>query len=476
MTEILIIVCTILCAICLILLVALLLKKKKEEDGSGAERLRRLEEKTDAVGKLADYNARTLERMDHATEARLVNIQNRLTDDIKYVVDVNAQNLERIRRTVDEKLTTSIDGKLSDSFARITERLEKMYESVGEMKGLSSSVADIRRVFSNVKLRGTWGEAQLDALLEQMLAPEQYRRSVKLNPLDNSLVDFAIVLPARDGEMYLPVDSKFPVEEFERLVSASERGDREGEERARKNLERAVRTQAESIARKYILPPVTSPRCRRGSARRRSKSVRASCGSCSTPSARTLPNSPNSLKRRAKSCRRHRTPSKAPKNARAPSAESSIPSAPWAARSRPTKSNRTMSAAPGRPCFFHGKTLAFCACANYNRSMNLTRLTAMPENIDLPPSHEAFGEARSVQSGSVRSCKNLLLIESGGRFKRFCTGTEIVRIEQGSGHLKWKRGELPFAEGDIFAAEDVGEYDFYGGGVFLIVKENKETA
>ena len=258
MTEILIIVCTILCAICLILLVALLLKKKKEEDSSGAERLRRLEEKTDAVGKLADYNARTLERMDHATEARLVNIQNRLTDDIKYVVDVNAQNLERIRRTVDEKLTTSIDGKLSDSFARITERLEKMYESVGEMKGLSSSVADIRRVFSNVKLRGTWGEAQLDALLEQMLAPEQYRRSVKLNPLDNSLVDFAIVLPARDGEMYLPVDSKFPVEEFERLVSASERGDREGEERARKNLERAVRTQAESIARKYILPPVTT--------------------------------------------------------------------------------------------------------------------------------------------------------------------------------------------------------------------------
>ena len=108
--------------------------------------------------------------------------------------------------------------------------------------------------------------------------------------------------------------------------------------------------------------------------------------------------------------------------------------------------------------------------------MNLTRLTAMPENIVLPPSHEAFGEARSVQSGSVRSCKNLLLIESGGRFKRFCTGTEIVRIEQGSGHLKWKRGELPFAEGDIFAAEDVGEYDFYGGGVFLIVKENKETA
>lgn len=258
MTDILIIVCIILCILNAIFLIALLLKKRKEGEGAAMERLRKMEEKTDAVGKLADYNARTLERLERSTEARLVNIQNRLTDDIKYVVDVNAQNLERIRRTVDDKLTSSIDGKLSDSFARITERLEKMYESVGEMKGLSSSVADIRRVFTNVKLRGTWGEAQLDALLEQMLAPEQYLRSVKLNPLDNSLADFAIVLPAKDGHMYLPIDSKFPVEEFERLVSASERGDKEGEDRARKNLERAVKLQADSIAKKYILPPVTT--------------------------------------------------------------------------------------------------------------------------------------------------------------------------------------------------------------------------
>ena len=258
MTDILIIVCIILCILNAIFLIALLLKKRKEGDGAAMEKLKKMEEKTDAVGKLAEYNARTLERLERSTEARLVNIQNRLTDDIKYVVDVNAQNLERIRRTVDDKLTSSIDGKLSDSFARITERLEKMYESVGEMKGLSSSVADIRRVFTNVKLRGTWGEAQLDALLEQMLAPEQYLRSVKLNPLDNSLADFAIVLPAKDGHVYLPIDSKFPVEEFERLVSASERGDKEGEDRARKNLERAVKLQAETKKKKYILPPVTT--------------------------------------------------------------------------------------------------------------------------------------------------------------------------------------------------------------------------
>ena len=258
MTEALLIISIILSVLCLVLLAVLLLKKKREDGGAAAEQLRRLEEKTDAVGKIADYNARVLESLNRSTEARLTGIQNRLSDDIKYIVETNAQNLERIRRAVDDKLTNSIDGKLSDSFARISERLEKMYQSVGEMKGLSANVADIKRVFTNVKLRGTWGEAQLDAVLEQMLAPEQYRRSVKLNPLDNSLVDFAIVLPAKDGEMFLPVDSKFPVEEFERLVDASERGDKEGEERARKNLERAVKLQADSIAKKYILPPLTT--------------------------------------------------------------------------------------------------------------------------------------------------------------------------------------------------------------------------
>ena len=258
MTEALLIISIILSVLCLVLLAVLLLKKKREDGGAAAEQIRRLEEKTDAVGKIADYNARVLESLNRSTEARLTGIQNRLSDDIKYIVETNAQNLERIRRTVDDKLTNSIDGKLSDSFARISERLEKMYQSVGEMKGLSANVADIKRVFTNVKLRGTWGEAQLDAVLEQMLASEQYRRSVKLNPLDNSLVDFAIVLPAKDGEMFLPVDSKFPVEEFERLVDASERGDKEGEERARKNLERAVKLQADSIAKKYILPPLTT--------------------------------------------------------------------------------------------------------------------------------------------------------------------------------------------------------------------------
>ncbi len=253
----LLIVLIILSALILVLLCYLIFKK---QTGTADEKaLRRLEEKTDAIGNLTDYNGRAVDNLNRATEARLNHIQTRLAEDMKYIVDANARNLERIRHTVDEKLTASLDGKLSDSYALISERLEKMYQSVGEMKSLADNVSDIKRVFSNVKLRGTWGEAQLSTLLGQMLSPEQYSASVKLNPLDNSLVDFAVLLPSKDGEtVYLPIDSKFPVEEYLRLCEASEQGNKTLEEQARKNLERAVRLQAESISKKYILPPTTT--------------------------------------------------------------------------------------------------------------------------------------------------------------------------------------------------------------------------
>lgn len=241
-------------ALCLLLLIILLARPAK---GSDASALKRLEEKTDKALQYADYSARTTDNLSRTTEMRLNNIETRLAEDIKYIADVNAHNLEVIRRTVDDKLTSS-DGKLSESYARISDRLEKMHKSVGEMQALSESVSDIRRVFTNVKLRGTWGETQLNAILEQMLAPDQYVRSCKLDPLGNTLVDFAIRLPSVSGDTLLPVDSKFPVEEYERLCESSEKGDWAGTELARKNLERAVRVQAESIAKKYILPPATT--------------------------------------------------------------------------------------------------------------------------------------------------------------------------------------------------------------------------
>lgn len=241
-------------ALCLLLLILLLARPAK---GGDASALKRLEEKTDKALQYADYSARTTDNLSRTTEMRLNNIETRLAEDIKYIADVNAHNLEVIRRTVDDKLTSS-DGKLSESYARISDRLEKMHKSVGEMQALSESVSDIRRVFTNVKLRGTWGETQLNALLEQMLAPDQYVRSCKLDPAGNTLVDFAVRLPSVSGDTLLPVDSKFPVEEYERLCESSEKGDWAGTELARKNLERAVRVQAESIAKKYILPPATT--------------------------------------------------------------------------------------------------------------------------------------------------------------------------------------------------------------------------
>ncbi|HIZ72567.1 MAG: DNA recombination protein RmuC [Bacillota bacterium] len=254
LTDILLYIAIGLGALCLLLLLILIARPAKGGDGTA---LKRIEDKTEEALKYADYSARAADNLSRNTEMRLNNIESRLAEDIKYIADVNAHNLEVIRRTVDDKLTSS-DGKLSESYARISDRLEKMHKSVGEMQALSESVSDIRRVFTNVKLRGTWGETQLNALLEQMLAPDQYERSCKLDPLGNTLVDFAIRLPSVSGDTLLPVDSKFPVEEYERLCESSEKGDWAGTELAKKNLERAVRVQAESIAKKYILPPVTT--------------------------------------------------------------------------------------------------------------------------------------------------------------------------------------------------------------------------
>lgn len=263
MNDTLLVILVIMTGACLALL-AYLAFRKREQTGtpdlqSVTETLKRLQEKIDSIGTLAEYNARMVDTLNRSTEMRLNAIQTRLAEDLKYIVDANARNLERIRSTVDEKLSSSLDGRLSESYAQISERLERMYQSVGEMKSLADNVSDIKRVFTNVKLRGTWGETQLLTLLEQMLAPEQYRASVKLNPLDNTLVDFAVLLPSKDEEtVYLPIDSKFPVEEYSRLCEASEQGNKEQEERARKNLERAVKLQADSIAKKYILPPITT--------------------------------------------------------------------------------------------------------------------------------------------------------------------------------------------------------------------------
>ncbi len=197
-----------------------------------------------------------LAQSEAATEQRLNGMRDKLDNDLKYINEVNAVNLEKIRKTVDEKMTATLEGKLGENYALINQRLDAVTKGIGEVNSLASNVSDIKRLFSNVKIRGTWGEIQLNTLLEQMLSPTQYLSSVKVNPSTNEMVDFAIKLPSRDDRVvYLPIDSKFPVEEYVRLMDAE---DKASAEKAAKNLERVVKTQADSIAKKYINPPYTT--------------------------------------------------------------------------------------------------------------------------------------------------------------------------------------------------------------------------
>lgn len=242
----------IFCALCLCVLI---FRKKEEKDGGSYE----TNGKIDKLYASSDYTQKSISQLGAMTEYRLNNIQKNLTEQLQYITENNRRNLDEIRRTVDDKLSQTLESKLTESYSVIQARLEAVARGIGEVHSLASSVADIKKVFSNVKLRGTWGEAQLNTLLSQMLAPNQFAHSVKLNPLSDSMVDFAVLLPSEDGATtYLPIDSKFPIEEYRRLIDAQNLCNREAEEKAVKNLARAVKLQADSIAEKYILPPKTT--------------------------------------------------------------------------------------------------------------------------------------------------------------------------------------------------------------------------
>ena len=215
----------------------------------------RLEQKLDKIGYLTENNAQNMQgfaeysaknqsaqlagmqakmdELNRLTEQRLNDISRMLAGEIKYMSEQNAKNLEQIRQTVDEKLSSTLENRLNKSYSLINERLEAVYKGIGEVQQLAGSVSDIKKVFTNVKLRGTWGEVQLSALLEQMLSPNQYRANVRINPLDNAVVEFAVLLPSREDEtVYLPVDSKFPVEEYQRLIDAGDAMNKEAADKA----------------------------------------------------------------------------------------------------------------------------------------------------------------------------------------------------------------------------------------------------
>jgi DNA recombination protein RmuC len=173
----------------------------------------------------------------------------------------NNLKLEQMRLTVDERLQGTLDKRLGESFKRVDERLEQVYKGLGEMQNLAVGVGDLKRLLNNVKTRGIWGEIQLGSLLEQILAAEQFEKNVKVRPKSTEIVDFAIKLPGQGDSpepLWLPLDAKFPQEDYLRLIEAGEQGDLIASDKALKQLETRIKVEARSIRDKYIHPPHTT--------------------------------------------------------------------------------------------------------------------------------------------------------------------------------------------------------------------------
>ena len=172
----------------------------------------------------------------------------------------NAAKLEEMRRTVDEKLHATLEQRLGESFKLVSERLEQVHRGLGEMQTLAAGVGDLKRVLGNVKTRGTWGEVQLAALLEQLLTADQFSANVATRPGSAERVDFAIALPGKDdgATVWLPIDAKFPIEDYQRLLDAQEKGDAALVEEASRAIEVRLKAEARSIRDKYVEPPHTT--------------------------------------------------------------------------------------------------------------------------------------------------------------------------------------------------------------------------
>ena len=202
------------------------------------------------LGNVSESNARRMSEIRQTLEAQLAQLQT-----------TNAAKLDEMRATVDEKLQSTLQARLGESFKQVAERLEQVHKGLGEMQTLAQGVGDLKHLLTNVKTRGMFGEAQLEALLEQVFVPDQYASQVATIPGSKNVVDFAIKLPGKgdSGEpLWLPIDAKFPNEDYERLLDAQGRADVLGAEAAAKALELRIRLEAKSISEKYVEPPHTT--------------------------------------------------------------------------------------------------------------------------------------------------------------------------------------------------------------------------
>lgn len=277
----------ILLAVVLVVQIVLLVRRPKSTDDGSEGRLRdeirasrretadalsamtqqQMQRETAAQTARQELDAANQERLHNAlsAQAKQLNEQSEklnatLAESVRRLQESNERKLDQMRETVDEKLTSTLQKRLDSSFQQVGEQLQNVYKSLGEMKELASGVSDLQRVLTNVKARGTWAEVQLGNLLEQTLTAEQFERNVSPKG-NNERVEFAVKIPSReeDGKfIWLPIDSKFPQEDYLRLYEAAEHADRAAVEEAAKALERIIKKEAEDIARLYINVPVTT--------------------------------------------------------------------------------------------------------------------------------------------------------------------------------------------------------------------------
>lgn len=243
---------------------ARLLQAMEERSRDEAIRLNELSGQLDAFGESQDARLHrvtaTLDEKLTQNEARVEKMRETLNQSVSRMQEENGKKLEEMRQTVDEKLHATLDKRLNESFSLVSQRLEQVYKGLGEMQTLAAGVGDLKKVLTNVKTRGVWGEIQLGTLLSQVLTPGQYDENVAVCPLSNQRVEFAVKLPGREEgtRIYLPIDSKFPIEDYERLLSAYDTGNQNEIAAASAALQNTLRVEARRIASKYIVPPYTT--------------------------------------------------------------------------------------------------------------------------------------------------------------------------------------------------------------------------
>lgn len=221
--------------------------------------MREFSEASGAMGALRRETADRLEKNRDTVDARLGEVRTTVEQQLGSIRDDNQRQLDRMRETVDERLTRTLNDRLSVSFKQVSDQLEAVYTGLGDMRNIASGVGDLKRVLSNVKTRGILGEVQLGAILADILAPDQYAENITTKPESSERVEFAVKLPVDGGDpVWLPIDSKFPGDTYEHLRDAVEAGDAGAVEQARRALEQRIKAEARDISEKYISVPATT--------------------------------------------------------------------------------------------------------------------------------------------------------------------------------------------------------------------------